>query len=66
MNRESLNHTSAYRHGWHDGRYGEPCCFTDNRRLTGLEAPSDKLDYYRGHRAGTEMRLRDSYLLEAS
>jgi hypothetical protein len=62
MNRESQNHTSAYRHG----RFGEPCNFTDNERLAALKAPSDRLDYYRGHRAGCEMRLRDGHLLEAS
>ena len=66
MRRESQDHTSAYRHGWNDGRYGEPCCFTDNERLAGLETPSDRLDYYRGHRAGRETRLRDGHLLEAS
>jgi hypothetical protein len=66
MDRGAQNHTSAYRHGWYDGRYGEPCCFTDNERLAALEAPSDRLDYYRGHRAGSETRLRDEYLLEAS
>ena len=60
------NQTSAYTHGWNDGRYEEPCCFTDNSRLTTLEAPSDRLDYYRGHRAGREARLRDDHLLEAS
>ena len=66
MDREPQNHTSAYRHGLNDGRYGEPCCFTDNERLAGLETPSDRLDYYRGHRAGRETRLRDGHLLEAS
>lgn len=66
MSSESQDRTSAYRHGWHDGRYGEPCCFTDNQRLAGLQAPSDRLDYYRGHREGRETRLRDSHLLEAS
>ena len=47
-------HSKAYRDGWQDGRYGEPSCFTDNCRLAGLEAPSDRLEYYRGHRAGRE------------
>jgi hypothetical protein len=66
ISREFQDRTSAYRYGWHDGRYGEPCCFSDNSRLTTLEAPSDRLDYYRGHRAGTETRLRESLLLDAS
>ena len=66
MRRESQDRTSAYRHGWNDGRYGEPCCFTDNERLAGMETPSDRLDYYRGHRAGRETRLCDDHLLEAS
>ena len=66
MRRESQDRTSAYRHGWNDGRYGEPCCFTENERLAGLETPSDRLDYYRGHRAGRETRLRDGHLLKAS
>jgi hypothetical protein len=65
-NLEPQNPTSAYRHGLNDGHYGEPCCFTDNERLTALETPSDRLDYYRGHREGREMRLRDGHLLEAS
>ena len=66
MDPESRNLTSAYQHGLNDGRYGEPCCFTENPKLATLEAPSDRLDYYRGHRAGREMRLRDGHLLEAS
>jgi hypothetical protein len=66
MDREPQNHTSAYRHGLNDDRYGELRCFTDNSKLATLESPSDRLDYYRGHRAGREMRLRDGHLLEAS
>ena len=66
MDRGPRNYTSAYRLGWIDGRYREPCCFTHNDRLAALKAPSDRLDYYRGHRAGCEMRLRDGHLLEAS
>jgi hypothetical protein len=44
MGPEAPNRSTAYRHGWHDGRYTEPCCFTENRRLSRLEAPSDRLD----------------------
>ncbi|MGH3106950.1 MAG: hypothetical protein ACRDM3_07125 [Rubrobacteraceae bacterium] len=66
MDPEPQNVTSAYEQGLNDGRYGEQCCFTENSKLATLEAPTDRLDYYRGHRAGSEMRLRDSHLLEAS
>jgi hypothetical protein len=66
MDPEPQNLTSAYRHGLIDGRFGEVRCFTENPKLATLEAPSDRLDYYRGHRAGREMRLRDGHLVEAS
>jgi hypothetical protein len=66
MSTEHRNRSTAYRYGWHDGRFGELRCFTDNQRLADLEAPSERLDYYRGHRAGRETRLRDTQLLEAS
>ena len=66
MDPELRNLTSAYQHGLNDGRYGELCCFTENAKLATLEEPSDRLDYYKGHRAGREMRLRDGHFLEAS
>jgi hypothetical protein len=66
MSPYSRTPSTAYRHGWHDGRYGESRCFTDNQRLLDLKAASDRLDYYRGHRAGREARLRNPVLLEAS
>jgi hypothetical protein len=66
MNRRSENDSRAYWYGWNDGRNEEPCCFTENRRLAELQAPSDRLDYYRGHRAGSEARLRSSHVLRAS
>jgi len=53
------NHQSksrAYRCGWIDGRYGELGCFTENLRLAECETASERLDYYRGHRAGWELR----------
>jgi hypothetical protein len=53
----------AYRCGWIDGRYGKFGCFTENRRLAEWETASDRLDYYRGHRAGRELRQRRSGLL---
>jgi hypothetical protein len=66
MSTKPQNPSKAYWHGWKDGRHGELMCFTDNPRLTELTAPSDRLDYYRGHRAGRETRLCNGYLLEAS
>jgi len=46
----------AYWSGWADGRFGERGSFVDNPNLAKWEAPSDRLDYYRGHRAGSEAR----------
>ncbi len=60
------NHNEAYWYGWTDGRYEEQRCFTENRRLAALEAPAERLDYYRGHCVAREMRLREGRLLEAS
>jgi hypothetical protein len=65
MDAASQVRTTPYWYGWHDGRYGDTRPFTDNRRLPQIEAPSDRLDYYRGHRAGRESRTSDR-LLEAS
>jgi hypothetical protein len=58
----------AYRCGWIDGRFGELRCFTDNPRLAEWERASDRLEYYRGHRAGRELRQRrrSGLLLKAS
>jgi len=47
-------HGEAYQAGWVDGRFGERDGFVDNLNLAQWEAPSDRLDYYRGHRAGSE------------
>jgi hypothetical protein len=66
MSGKHPSHSKAYWYGWQDGRYGEQRCFTGNHRLAGLTCPSDRLDYYRGHRAGHESRLREEHLLEAS
>jgi ribosomal protein L37AE/L43A len=63
---KSPDHTDAYWSGWLDGRYGDPEQFTNNRRLAKWEDASDRLDYYRGHRAGHEARLRKVRLVEAS
>jgi hypothetical protein len=50
----------AYRSGWRDGRYGERCPFTE------VQAAAERLDYYRGHRAGQEARQHSGKLLKAS
>ena len=39
-----------------DGRFGEGSSFVDNPNLARWGNPSDRLDYYRGHRAGSEAR----------
>jgi uncharacterized Zn finger protein (UPF0148 family) len=49
-------HGEAWRAGWMDGHFGERASFVDNPNLAEWEAPSDRLDYYRGHRAGSETR----------
>jgi ribosomal protein L37AE/L43A len=46
----------AYWAGWLDGRFEERGSFVDNPNLAKWENPSDRLDYYRGHRAGSEAR----------
>ncbi len=64
---KTANHNEAYWYGWEEGRYGEQqCCLTDNRRLAELEAPSERLDYYKGHRAGRKARLHSGLVLRAS
>jgi hypothetical protein len=49
-------HGEAYWAGWVDGRFREIGCFTENLSLAKWEDPSDRLDFYRGHRAGSEAR----------
>ena len=63
---KSSDHTEAYWCGWLDGRYGYPEHFTNNPRLGKWEDHSDRLDYYRGHRAGYEVRLQKTRLVETS
>jgi hypothetical protein len=48
--------SEAYWSGWVDGRFGEIGSFADNPSLAKLEDPSDRLEYYRGHRAGSQAR----------
>jgi uncharacterized Zn finger protein (UPF0148 family) len=49
-------HAGAYRAGWVDGRFGKKGSFVDSPSLAKWENPSDRLAYYRGHRAGSEAR----------
>ena len=63
---KKLENSRAYRCGWIDGYHGDIGCFTENRRLAEWETASDRLDYYRGHRAGQETRRRSSLLVRAS
>jgi hypothetical protein len=61
-----LENSVAYRCGWFDGYYDEPGCFTENQRLAEWEKASDRLNYYRGHRAGRETRRRSGLRARAS
>ena len=49
-------HGEAYWGGWIDGRFGERGSFVDNPNLAKWGNSSERLDYYRGHRAGSEAR----------
>ncbi len=48
--------SGAYRAGWMDGRYGEIKSMAHNDQLAEWKEWRDRLDYYRGHRAGREAR----------
>jgi hypothetical protein len=50
-------HGEAYWAGWLDGCFGEDGSFADNPHLARWQDPSDRLAYYRGHRAGSKSRL---------
>ncbi|HET7478336.1 MAG TPA: hypothetical protein VFJ72_02345 [Rubrobacteraceae bacterium] len=63
---KSPDHSEAYWSGWLDGRYRSQELFTRNRSLMKWENAPERLEYYRGHRAGYEARLRKTSLLEAS
>ena len=52
----STEHSEAYSAGWMDGRFEECGSFVDNPTLARWESPSERLDYYRGHRKGSESR----------
>jgi hypothetical protein len=61
------NRSRAYWCGWFDGRrYGSTRCFTENPRLAEWTKTADRLDYYRGHRAGNASRRHSGGFLEAS
>jgi hypothetical protein len=64
--KKKLENSMAYRCGWNDGCYGELTCFTENRRLAEWKTGSDRLDYYKGHRAGREARQRGDLRSRAS
>ena len=64
--REKRETSIAYRCGWFDGCHGELALFTGNRRLAELMSASDRLDYYRGHRAGREACRQRNHLVRAS
>ena len=49
-------HGQAWWAGWMDGHFGELSSFVENPSLARWEDPSERLDYYRGHRAGSEAR----------
>jgi len=58
--------SEAYRQGWLDGRFGSSDLLVDSRLLARWTAAQDRLDFYRGHRAGREARVGKDRLIEAS
>jgi hypothetical protein len=62
----SLANSLAYRSGWIDGCCGEFGCFSENPRLSEWKTAFERLDYYRGHRAGREASRRSGTRLRAS
>jgi hypothetical protein len=53
-------HGEAYWAGWVDGRFRETGSFVNNPNLARWATPSERFDYYHGHRAGREARRRRS------
>ena len=53
-------HGEAWRAGWADGCFGKLGSFACNPNLARWAAPSDRLAYYRGNRAGSETRRERS------
>ncbi|HKH10613.1 MAG TPA: hypothetical protein VKA73_05670 [Rubrobacter sp.] len=58
--------SEAYRQGWLDGRFGGPELLVESRLLARWSTAQDRLDFYRGHRAGHEARVGKDRLIEAS
>lgn len=48
--------SEAYRCGWADGLFGSTASFVHNEGLSRWEDVHDRLEYYRGHRAGRAVR----------
>jgi hypothetical protein len=57
---EPEEHGLAWWAGWMDGHFGELSSFVENPSLARWEDPSERLDYYRGHSAGSESRRTGS------
>jgi ribosomal protein L37AE/L43A len=53
---ESRPWSEAYRCGWTEGLFGSAESFVHNEGLARWGDPNDRLDYYRGHRAGRSVR----------
>jgi hypothetical protein len=51
-------HGKAFWAGWVDGRFSETNSFVNNPNLAWWETPSERVNYYHGHRAGREARRR--------
>jgi len=51
-----IDHGEAWLVGWVDGHVGGSGSFVHNQNLARWVVPSDRLDYYQGHRAGNEAR----------
>lgn len=63
---KSADHSEAYWDGWIDGRYRDQLRINDNPKLAKWEEPSDRVEFYRGHRAGREARRQKVRLPAAS
>jgi hypothetical protein len=55
---EPRYHGEAFWAGWVDGHFSETSSFVNNPDLARWETPSERFDYYHGHRAGREARRR--------
>ena len=57
MRSESESESEAYRCGWAEGLFGSTEPFVHNGGIARWEDAHDRLDYYRGHRAGRAGRF---------